>query len=46
MAVSNSQREPFDDKDIQHFTQGEPFPVKVKVRGDKWADLITQTARM
>uniref|UniRef100_A0A8H7K3D7 Cytochrome P450 n=1 Tax=Bionectria ochroleuca TaxID=29856 RepID=A0A8H7K3D7_BIOOC len=34
------EREPFDDKSIQHFTMGEPFPINVRSRGAKWTELI------
>ncbi|KAK5746400.1 hypothetical protein LTR17_000780 [Elasticomyces elasticus] len=33
-------REPFDDKDIRHFTLEEPFPIAVTCRGEAWAKLI------
>uniref|UniRef100_A0A8H7N148 Cytochrome P450 n=1 Tax=Bionectria ochroleuca TaxID=29856 RepID=A0A8H7N148_BIOOC len=38
------EREPFDDKSIQHFTMGEPFPINVKARGEKWTALIERAA--
>ncbi|KAK4951529.1 hypothetical protein LTR10_010505 [Elasticomyces elasticus] len=34
------RREPFDDKDIRHFTLEEPFPIAVTSRGEAWAKLI------
>jgi hypothetical protein len=37
------QREAFDDKDINHFTLGEPFPVAPVVRGPEYAELIKRS---
>ncbi|EXJ56532.1 hypothetical protein A1O7_06876 [Cladophialophora yegresii CBS 114405] len=37
-------REPFDDKNINHFTLGEPFPVVPTVRSPAFAELIRQAA--
>ncbi|KAK7219096.1 hypothetical protein V2G26_007099 [Clonostachys chloroleuca] len=37
------EREPFDDKTIQHFTMGVPFPINVRSRVAKWTELIERS---
>jgi cytochrome P450 len=43
LATDILQRAPFDDQNINHFAQGEPFPISVSVRSAKHAALIKET---
>ncbi|KPI45704.1 O-methylsterigmatocystin oxido [Cyphellophora attinorum] len=38
-------REPFDDRNINHFTSNEPFPIEVTLRGEKFGSLIQRAAQ-
>ena len=39
------QNGPYDSYQLGHDARGEPFPVKVTVRSQKYADLITRLAK-